>query len=233
MEARIHPRKRPALTPPAFSRKFAAFLFDMDGTLIDSSAATLRCWGAWADRHGLDKDEFLPTIHGVKGVDTISRLGIPGLDPVAEAASILVAEMEDLDGIVAISGVVEFLNSLPSDNWAIVTSAPAELAKLRLAAAGVRAPDVIVTGEDVAVGKPHPQCFLLGAQRLGVNIEDCVVFEDAHAGIRAGESAGAALVVITATHMHPMETTHATTHNYAVLSAVTHEDGWLSILKEA
>ena len=188
METRIHCRMRPALTPPAFSRKFAAFLFDMDGTLIDSSGATLRCWGAWADRHGLDPETFLPTIHGVRGVDTISRLGIPGLDPVAEAAGILVAEMEDLDGIVAISGVVEFLNSLPSDNWAIVTSAPAELARRRLAAAGVVVPDVMVTGEDVAVGKPHPQCFLLGAERLGVNIEDCIVFEDAHAGIKVARA---------------------------------------------
>lgn len=205
----------------------------MDGTLLDSSGATLRCWGAWADRHGLDKATFLPTIHGVKGSDTISRLAIPGLDPAAEAASILVAEMDDLDGIVAISGVVEFLNSLPANGWAIVTSAPAELAKRRLAAAGVMMPQVIVTGEDVAVGKPHPQCFLLGAERLGVNIEDCIVFEDAHAGIKAGESAGASLMVITATHQHPMETGHATTHSYEGLRAVIDEDGWISILKAA
>lgn len=218
---------------PAFSRKFAAVLFDMDGTLIDSSGSTLRVWGAWAVRNGLDPATFLPTIHGVRGIDTISRLALPGLDPALEAAGILAAEMDDVHDVVSISGAVEFLNSLPSESWAIVTSAPAELAKRRLAAAGVAMPDVMVSGEDVAEGKPHPQCFLLGAERLGVSIEDCIVFEDAHAGIKAGESAGAALMVITATHQHPMETTHATTHNYEALRAVTDEDGWISLVKAA
>ena len=131
---------------PVFTQKYAAFLFDMDGTLIDSTGSTTRVWGAWAVRNGLDPEIFLPTIHGVRGIDTISRLALPGLDPEEEAAGILAAEMDDVHDVVSIPGAVEFLNSLPSDSWAIVTSAPADLAKRRLAAAGVAMPDVMVTG---------------------------------------------------------------------------------------
>lgn len=223
----------PSTSLPVYEKKFAAFLFDMDGTLIDSSGSTLRVWGAWAVRNGLDPVTFLPTIHGVRGIDTITKLALPGLDPAEEAAGILAAEIDDVHDIVAIPGVVAFLNALPSTGWAIVTSAPAELAKRRLAAAGVPVPDIMVTSEDVIAGKPHPQCFLLGAERLGVAIEDCIVFEDAHAGITAGESAGAALMVITATHDRPIETPHATIHSYEALSTFTDEDGWISILKAA
>jgi mannitol-1-/sugar-/sorbitol-6-phosphatase len=229
MDARILPSASPALTSPAFSRKFAAFLFDMDGTLINSLASAERAWGAWAVRNGLDPVTFLPTIHGIRGVDMIASLALPGLDPIEEAAKILAAEMDDLADIVALPGVVAFLNSLPADSWAIVTSAPIELARKRLAAAGVPAPNVMVASEDVTSGKPDPRCFLLGAERLGVNIADCIVFEDAHAGIKAGERAGAALMVITATHRHKLDTPHPTMHSYEVIRAQTHEDGWISL----
>ena len=233
MDTRIPACTSPDLTAPAFSRKFAAFLFDMDGTLINSLASAERAWGAWAVRNGLDPVTFLPTIHGIRGVDMIASLALPGLDPVVEAAGILAAETADMDGIFALPGVVDFLNSLPQDSWAIVTSAPASLARKRLAAAGVPLPKVFVTSEDVAAGKPDPSCFQLGAERLGVNVEDCIVFEDAHAGITAGERAGAALMVITATHSHALGTYHPTTDTYETLRAHTHEDGWISLLKAA
>ena len=158
---------------------FGALLFDMDGTIISSVAAAERVWAAWAERQGLDVAAFLPTIHGVRGVEVIRQLELPGIDPQAEAQSILLAEMEDVGGIEAIEGAAAFLASLPRDRWAIVTSSPRNLALRRLEAAGLPPPAVFVTGEDVEHGKPAPDCFLLAAKRLGQRIEDCLVFEDA------------------------------------------------------
>ena len=200
-------------------RTFAALLFDMDGTIVNSIAAAERVWIAWAERHGLDVEAFMPTIHGVRGIETITRLGLPGVDPAAEAEAILLAEMEDVDGVEAIEGAAVFLASLPPDRWAIVTSSPRRLALRRLAAAGLPVPAVLVTAEDVERGKPAPDCFLLAAQRLGQRIEDCLVFEDAPAGIQAAEAAGAAVAVVTVTHKHALETEHPTITGYSGLTA--------------
>ncbi|TIU67308.1 MAG: HAD family hydrolase, partial [Mesorhizobium sp.] len=118
-------------------RKFAAFLFDMDGTVINSIAAAERVWTDWAQRQGLDVATFLPTIHGKRAVETIAALMLPGVDPVLEADALLKAEAGDLEGIVPIAGAVAFLKSLPPERWAIATSAPHELALLRMKAAGI------------------------------------------------------------------------------------------------
>jgi mannitol-1-/sugar-/sorbitol-6-phosphatase len=212
-----------------FDKSFDAFLFDMDGTIINSIAAAERIWGAWAERHGLDVPTFLPTIHGVKGVETISRLGLPGVDARKEAQEILDAEMAELEGILPIPGAIAFLTSLPRDRWALVTSAGLGLALKRLKEAGIERPDVIVSGDDVENGKPHPDCFMIGAQKLGFEAKNCLVFEDAVAGILAGEGAGASVAVITATHHHPMETALATLPDYTNVRALTGADGRLSI----
>ena len=199
-------------------RTFAALLFDMDGTIVNSIAAAERVWVAWAERHGLDVEAFMPTIHGVRGIETITRLGLPGVDPAAEAEAILLAEMEDVDGVEAIEGAAVFLASLPPDRWAIVTSSPRRLALRRLAAAGLPVPAVLVTAEDVERGKPAPDCFLLAAERLGQRIEDCLVFEDAPAGIEAADAAGAAVAVVTVTHKHALATGHPTITGYSGLT---------------
>ncbi|RUY23463.1 HAD family hydrolase, partial [Mesorhizobium sp. M7A.F.Ca.US.001.04.2.1] len=136
------------------SRKFAAFLFDMDGTLINSIASAERVWSDWARRQGLDVAAFLPTIHGVRAIETITGLALPGVDPAHEADLLLKAEAADLEGIIQIAGAVAFLDSLPPERWAIVTSAPRELALLRMKAAGIPVPAVIVAAEDVSRGKP-------------------------------------------------------------------------------
>jgi sugar-phosphatase len=198
---------------------FGALLFDMDGTIISSVAAAERVWAAWAERRGLDVAAFLPSIHGVRGIEVIRQLELPGVDPHAEVEAILLAEMEDVGGIEAIEGAAAFLASLPPDRWAIVTSSPRKLAIRRLEAAGLPPPAVLVTGEDIEHGKPAPDCFLLAAKRLGQKIEDCLVFEDAPAGIQAAEVAGAALVVVTTTHKQPLDTNHPTITGYGKLTA--------------
>ena len=210
-------------------REFAAFLFDMDGTLIDSIAAAERIWEQWARKHGLDVAVVVKAMHGVRAIETIRRFGPPGIDVEAEAAALTQAEIDDLDGIVAIDGADRFLRSLPPDAWAIVTSAPRALALPRLRVAGLPVPRVLVTADDVARGKPAPDCFLAAAAALGFPIRDCLVWEDAPAGIEAAEAAGATVIVIGATHAAPMVTVHPVIAGYARLTASIGRGGGLRL----
>ena len=180
------------------NRPYQAFLFDMDGTLLNSAASAERVWGAWAARHGLDVTAFLKTMHGRRSTDTIRDTGLPGLDIDAEARAITDAEIEDTAGTVEIPGARAFLDGLPADRWAIVTSAPRPLAEARLKTAGLPVPAVMITAEDITAGKPDPEGYLMGASRLNVAPHDCLVFEDAEPGILAGKAAGADVLVIAA-----------------------------------
>ena len=211
------------------AQHYRAFLFDMDGTLLNSIAAAERVWSIWAQRHGLDVAAFLATIHGARAIDTITRQALPGVDPEAEAQWITEAEINDVEGVVAIPGAIAFLNDLPGDQWALVTSAPRTLALRRLQAAGITPPAVVVTAEDVATGKPDPACYVLGAQRLGVAVQECLVFEDATVGIRAGEAAGADVMVVTSTHLTPMVTKHPSINGYEKLQVRRSTDGLLCV----
>jgi sugar-phosphatase len=210
-------------------RDFAAFLFDMDGTILTSIKAAERVWGEWAAGHGLDVAAFLPTIHGRRTEETVRNLALPGVDPVAEAARITLAEIEDVAGIEAIRGAGAFLASLPSGRWAIVTSAPRALAQARIAAAGLPLPAVLVAAEDVERAKPAPDPFLLGARLLGVAPHDCLVFEDTLAGLQSAAAAGMDSIVVTTTHAHPLETDVAAVLDYEALRAVTADDGRVAV----
>ncbi|MFW6752129.1 HAD family hydrolase [Pseudomonas glycinae] len=212
-----------------FNRAFGAFLFDMDGTVLNSIAAAERIWSAWAVRHGVNVETFLPTIHGVRAIDTITRLNLPGVDAEAQAAFITTAEIEDVEGIVEIPGAAAFLKSLPADRWAMVTSAPRDLALRRMAAAGIPEPAVMITAEDVSAGKPDPAGYRLAAKRLGLEPADCLIFEDATVGIQAAEAAGAPLMIITTTHQHPLETAHATIASYRDIALSIDSDGQLRL----
>ena len=158
-----------------FNTPYRAFLFDMDGTILTSIAAAERVWTTWALRHGVDVETFLPTIHGARAIDTITRLALPGVDAEAEAAWITQAEIDDVEGVEEVAGAAAFLKSLPAHQWAIVTSAPRTLALRRMAAAGIPEPDVMVTAEDVSLGKPDPSGYRLAAKRLGVEMTQCPV----------------------------------------------------------
>lgn len=211
-------------------KPYAAFLFDMDGTVLSSTLAAERIWGQWADRHGIDRALLLPAVHGVRSIDTVRRFAPSGVDVVAEAAWVDRAETEDTAGIVPIDGVLDLLAALPSDRWAIVTSASVPLMRSRMGAAGVPLPPITITAEDVQVGKPAPDGYRLAAERLGFDAADCLVFEDAPAGIAAGFAAGADVAVITATHAHPVAGGAALLRDYAGLRVVTDPDGRLRLL---
>lgn len=186
----------------------------MDGTLLDSIASANRVWSRWADRHGIDREIVLRNMHGVRAIDTIRSLNLPELDAEKEADAVTEAEIADLADVVAIDGAKAFLHALPTDRWAIVTSAPRALAIARIEAAGLPIPRTLVTAEDVARGKPAADCYLLAASALEVAGRDCLVWEDTVAGVTAGEAAGAAVIVVGATHKQPIQTRYPTILDY-------------------
>ncbi|MGH1549849.1 HAD-IA family hydrolase [Leifsonia poae] len=201
----------------------AGFLFDMDGTLVDSTAVVEHVWTEFCRRHGLDPVELLAFAHGRQAGDTIAHF-LPRLTDAerAELATGLVAEeLTRTDGIVEIPGAAAFLTALADDGAkiAVVTSAPRDLAVTRMRAAGVPVPAVLVAAEDVERGKPDPLGYLLAAERLGVPIGECVVFEDAEAGLTAAVASGAQVVVVGG-HESGITAGLPRLHDYADLTAV-------------
>ena len=176
-----------------------AVLFDLDGVLIDSTSCIVRHWTAWATRHGLDASAVLRVVHGLRTVETM-RLVAPHLDAEAEAERYTAGELADTDGVVVMEGALQLLSTLPRESWAVVTSGSAELATARMRRAGLPIPATLVTAGDVRRGKPAPDPYLLGATRLGVAPGQCVVVEDAPAGIEAARAAGMRVIGVAATH---------------------------------
>jgi mannitol-1-/sugar-/sorbitol-6-phosphatase len=211
-------------------RSFAAFLFDMDGTLLDSIAVANRVWTGWAERHGLDAAKVIDVLHGVQVATTVRRFAPPEMDVEREVASITAAEVADVDGIVEVTGAGAFLASLPRDRWAVVTSAPRELAVRRMKAASLPTPPILISAEDVPNGKPAPDCFVGAALTLGVDPGDCLVWEDAPAGIAAGEAAGATVVVVEATHKNGGNDGRFRVPDYRGLVARAAADGMLRLV---
>jgi sugar-phosphatase len=174
-----------------------ALLFDMDGTLVDSTPVVERIWTHFAGTRGLDAAEVIAACHGVRMIETIRRFA-PDADADAIVAELTAMEIADIDGVGEIPGARAFLAALPPERVAIVTSAVSELVMVRLAAAGIPAPAVLVDADQVERGKPDPAPFRRAADLLAVPAADTVVFEDAEAGIRAGLAAGATVVVVGA-----------------------------------
>jgi len=173
-----------------------AILFDMDGTLVDSTVVVELVWKRFADRFGLDLAEILATSHGRRMEDSIVRFGPEGVDVQAEKKDLSDFEYVTTDGIVAVAGAIDFIASLPAASIALVTSAGRELATMRMASVDVPLPGVVVTAEDVERGKPFPDPYLSAAAQLGVDPSEAVVFEDADAGIESGLAAGMRVIVV-------------------------------------
>ncbi len=176
----------------------SAVLFDLDGVLIDSTPAVARVWSGWAVEHGLDPEVVIRRAHGRPSRATIREL-LPDADIVRENREVERREMEDLDGVVLLPGAGELLNSLPPDRWTIATSGSLALASVRLRAAGLPVPKNMVTSSDVRIGKPDPEPYLMAAAKLGFAAGDCIVVEDAEAGVRAGKAAGAGVIALLTT----------------------------------
>jgi mannitol-1-/sugar-/sorbitol-6-phosphatase len=182
-------------------------LFDMDGILISSLGTVERSWTKWAVLHGIDPARAVSIAHGRRALETIAAL-VPQLDQQAELKIIEDIEVGDNEGLTVLPGVLDLLAALTPKNgersrWTVVTSATERLARVRLAAGGIPAPQRFITSESVTQGKPHPAPFLAGAALLGIPPQDCVVFEDSSSGAKAGRAAGC--TVIATTFSHPID----------------------------
>jgi sugar-phosphatase len=182
---------------PIFS--CAAILFDLDGVLADSTWAVDREWRAWAERKGVDGDAIMAVAHGVRTIEVIRRVA-PHLDAEAEASAIENHEAHDQQGVVVMPGAAELVRSIPLGRWGVVTSGSKLLATNRLRYCGLPVPEVLVTSDDVINGKPHPEPYLRGAEWMGVSPAECLVIEDAPAGIESARAGGMRVLGITSTY---------------------------------
>ncbi len=192
-------------------------LFDMDGILISSIGSVERSWTRWALLRGVDPARALSIAHGCRSIDSVAMLR-PDLDAETENEIIEGFEIEDTDGVAVLPGVMDLLASLPRDRWTVVTSATEPLARVRLAAGNIPMPERMVTAESVGEGKPHPAPYLAGAALLGLEPEECVVFEDAASGTKSGRAAGC--IVVATTFSHSVESLAAAHYLIEDLSGV-------------
>ncbi|MGW0612449.1 HAD family hydrolase [Streptomyces sp. NPDC002788] len=203
-----------------------ALLFDNDGTLVSSLASVDRCWTRWAAEYGITAEEFARVeLHGRPAAEIAADL-LP-----AELVPQAVTRIEDLevddvpnDGVHLLPGTRAFLDSVPPDRWAVVTSATRRLAEARLDAVGIL-PKTLVAADDITRGKPDPEPYLLAARALGVDPAHCVVFEDAPAGLTAGRAAGMTTVALTTTHQAHELHADLVVENLSALSVLVTDQG--------
>lgn len=177
----------------------SGLLFDMDGVLVSSIGSVLRSWRRWAKHYGLPNPDKVEIPHGVRAIDIMEQLK-PGIDKVEGLKLIEDIEVADTADLEVLEGVRVLLENLPAHRWAIVTSATRRLLLGRLKAAGLPVPDRIITGDQVKLGKPDPEPYRRGAELLGVAPQECLVFEDAPSGVRAGVAAGCRVLGVLGTH---------------------------------
>ena len=185
-------------------------LFDLDGVLVDSTPAVARCWSRWAVRYGFNADEVVRQAHGRPSIVTLQEL-MPNGDYEEENRKMEQWEIEDTDGVVPLPGVMKLLTALPADQWAIVTSCTRPLAEVRIRVAGLPWPEKLVTSADVQRFKPDPDPYLRGAELLGFPAAECIVVEDAPAGIRAGRAAGSRVLALRTTEVDDLLKASGTT----------------------
>jgi mannitol-1-/sugar-/sorbitol-6-phosphatase len=177
----------------------AAILFDLDGVLVDSTGSVTRQWRRWAEEHNMDPQRVLEIAHGVRTIEIVRTLA-PHLDAEAEVNRIEKREADDQEGVVVMPGAAELLKAIPEGHWCVVTSGTRYLATARLKLANLPIPNVLVSADDVSKGKPDPEPYLMGAKLLGMKPAECLVIEDAPAGIRAAHAGGMKAIAITSTY---------------------------------
>ncbi len=218
--------------------KCRGFLFDLDGTLVDSLPVVERAWSHWGKRHGIAADEVLSFIHGKQAITALRHFMPDSSDEAIqqEFRQLEKIEAEDTDGITALPGALALLERLDALDipWAIVTSGSMPVASARRKAAGLPLPRHFVTAERVTNGKPEPDAYLIGAELLGLPPAECVVVEDAPAGILSGLAAGCAVIAVNAPGDTPrLDETAMQLTSLASLRISKEEDGTVRIINQA
>ncbi len=177
-------------------------LFDMDGVLISSIGSVNRCWRRWAAHYGVPNAAEYTIPHGTRAFEVMMQLRPDFTEAQAAEGLKLIEDMEieDVFDLAVLPGVKELLGSLPGDRWTIVTSATRRLMVARLKVAGLPQPELMITGNDVVNGKPHPEPYMRGAEILGFAPTECVVVEDAPSGVGSGTAAGCRVLAVLGTH---------------------------------
>ena len=193
----------------------SGILFDLDGVLVDSTRSVDRQWRLWAERKGVDGDKVIAIAHGVRTIEVIKFVA-PHLDAEAEVREIESREADDHEGVEIMPGAADLVRTIPAGRWGVVTSGTRPLASARLLFGGLPVPDVLVTADDVVNGKPHPEPYLKGAALLGIRPKDCLVIEDAPAGIQSARKGGMKVIGITSTYpASQLSTAHAVVQKLA------------------
>lgn len=177
----------------------AAILFDLDGVLVDSTGSVTRQWKRWAQEHNINPQKVVEIAHGVRSIEIVHQLA-PHLDAEAEVGRLEKREADDQDGVAVMPGAAELIRAIPDGRWCVVTSGTRYLATCRLKLANLPTPRVLVSADDVSKGKPDPEPYLMGAKLLEMNPSECLVIEDAPAGIRAAHAGGMKAIAITSTY---------------------------------
>ncbi|HVO80103.1 MAG TPA: HAD family hydrolase [Terriglobales bacterium] len=176
-----------------------AILFDLDGVLVDSTPSVARQWRIWAEEHGIDPEKVLAIAHGRRTIEVVRMLA-PNLVAEAEVRKLEKREAADTEGVTVMPGAAELVRSIPDGLWGVVTSGTRYLATARLRLGKLPVPKVLVSADEVAKGKPDPEPFLKGAELLEVNPLECLVIEDAPAGIRAAHAGGMKVIALPSTY---------------------------------
>ena len=177
----------------------SAILFDLDGVLVDSTRSVERQWRIWAGEQGIDGNQVMAVAHGVRTIEVI-RAVAPHLDAEEEARKLESREANDHDGVAVMPGAAELVRAVPADRWCVVTSGTRHLASERLRFFAIPAPKIMITADDVTEGKPHPAPYLKGAELLGMKPAECMVIEDAPAGIQSAHAAGMKVIGLASTY---------------------------------
>ena len=214
------------------SQKFEAFLFDLDGTLVDSNGIVDRVMEAWCQQNGVSYSEIKDSNHGSRSVDTVAAVA-PHLDAVQAAADIEAGERAELVDLREIEGARSFLSQVPQGRWGIATSSYLLTAKAKLRAASIPIPSVLVAADGVLEGKPHPEAYLKASMELGYRPEDCLVFEDSETGVRSALNAGCRVFVVGSSLVMNESRIVGRGASFSELQLLVDEDGRLEIVLDS
>ena len=183
---------------------FAGYIFDLDGTLIDTMPLHYKAWDAAMTRHGLTETLDVDLFYSLGGVPTVRVAEVIGahyglrIDPLAVEHTKEALFLTMLEAVAHIAPVVAFARQMAATHpVAIATGGMPQIAVPALKATGLDGLfKIVVTPQDVAPGrgKPAPDMFLLAAEKMGVPPAQCLVFEDAEPGIQAALAAGMQVV---------------------------------------